>query len=357
MSAVPVHFAFIFPGNPETLTGGYTYGRRIIEASKALGASVDVIPLPDGYPTPDTSNLEKTDDILTAIPDDTLVVFDGLAFSALPGLVGKHASRLRFVALVHHPLADESGISSDQRRSLFDSEKASLKHAQRVIVSSPFTRNRLQDFDVEPARCDVVEPGIDDAPFNAVRDDANPVRLLYVASLTERKGHLDLFEVLHMLNSDDWRLDLVGPADLAPEYGETVLAAAKAFGSAVHYHGPLTESELSDLYKKADIYVSPAKYEGYGMALATAVVHGLPIIAVDGGAVSTTPAGMAAQLVFPDEPVGFSYALKSAITDPEERKRLAEQSRSFRSHLKGWEDQARKFLDTLRIAEGKPAIG
>lgn len=348
MNQDPARFTFVFPGDPETLTGGYTYGRRIVEACRSLGASVTVLALPNGYPVPDEDNLARTEQILAAIPDGSLVVFDGLAYSAVPELVTRHAQRLRFVALVHHPLADETGASCEDRRRLFDSEKTSLSHARAVIVSSPFTRIRLQDFNVEPARCFVVEPGIDDAPFNDVREDANPVRLLYVASLTERKGHLDLFEALHMLTGWNWKLDLVGPADLAPDYGVTVLDAAKAFGAAVRYHGALPEAELADLYRDADLYVSPAKYEGYGMALAKAVVHGLPIIAVDGGAVSTTPAGHAANLVPVDDPAGLAQALQQAISDPADRKHLAHQSRAARAGLMDWMDAGRKFLDILK---------
>ena len=348
MSSGAPDFTFVFPGDPETLTGGYTYGRRIVAACQALGAAVEILALPNGYPVPDAENLARTEDIIDAIPDDTLVVFDGLAFSALPALVAKHASRLRFVALVHHPLADETGVPAEKRWHFFESEKDSLSHAKSVIVSSPFTKIRLKDFGVEPDRCHVVEPGIDTAPFNDIRDNADPVRLLYVASLTERKGHLDLFEALHTLNSSHWVLDLVGPADLAPEYGAKVLEAAKAFGASVHYHGPLPESALADLYREADLYVSPAKYEGYGMALASAVVYGMPIIAVDGGAVATTPAGHAANLVPVDDPAMLAQALRQAITDPSERQRLAQRSRETRAGLNDWTDAGRKFLTALK---------
>lgn len=340
-------FTFVFPGDSNTLTGGYTYGRRIIEACRTHGATVTVIDLPSGYPDPHTDVLAETDRIIADIPDNTMVVFDGLAYGALPLLAAEHAERLRLVALVHHPLADETGLSPHDQLRLFESERLSLSHTQAVIVSSPFTKARLQDFGIDAKRCMVVEPGIDDAPFNEVRKDADTVRMLYVASLTERKGHLDLFEALHSLRDLSWTLDLVGPDDLAPDYAAMVLQAAKPFGTAVQYHGPLPESDLVDLYRKADLYVSPAKYEGYGMALATAVVYGLPIIAVDGGAVASTPAGHAARLVSADDTAGFALSLQRAITEPEKRTRLAAQSRAARAQLTDWTEAGRKFLDAL----------
>lgn len=344
-------FTFVFPGNPETLTGGYTYGRRIIEACRSLGAAVTVVSLPNGFPAPDETTLKETAAIIAGIPDDTVVVIDGLAYGALPELAQAHGQRLRIVALVHHPLADETGLSPAQQQRLFENESSSLAEARCVIVSSPFTKTRLQDFGVNPAVCFVVEPGIDSAPFNDVRPGPTPLRLLYVASLTERKGHLDFFEALQMLNINNWALDLVGPAKLAPEYGRRVLAAAKPLGDAIQFHGALPESELVQLYRTADLYVSPAKYEGYGMALATAVVHGLPIIAVDGGAVASTPAGKAARLVSVDDIPGLAQALREAIESPTARESLAQRSRAARNELTDWSDAGQRFLAALRTLD------
>lgn len=344
-------FTFIFPGDPETLTGGYTYGRRIVESCRASGTDVTVVALPDGFPEPDEAVISQSRRVVAGIPDGTLVVFDGLAFGALPELVAEHRKRLRFVALVHHPLADETGLSQDVQKRHFERERTSLSHARCVIVSSPFTRTRLQDFGVDPDACFVVEPGIDDAPFNDVSPSPAHPRLLYVASLTERKGHLELFRALQSLERDDWSLDLVGPGHLAPEYGARVLEAAKPFGEKVRFHGALPEAALADLYRSTDLYVSAAKYEGYGMALATAVVHGLPVIAVNGGAVASTPAGKAARLVSVDDIPGLAQALQQAMDDPSERIRLAQQSRAARKLLGGWMEAGQDFLTALRSVE------
>ncbi|MEQ9488187.1 MAG: glycosyltransferase family 4 protein [Alphaproteobacteria bacterium] len=341
-------FTFIFPGDPETLTGGYTYGRRIVESCRASGVDVTVIALPDGFPEPDETVVSQSRHIVSGIPDGTLVVFDGLAFGALPDLAADHGKRLRFVALVHHPLADETGLSPEAQKRHFERERTSLTHARCVIVSSPFTKIRLQDFGVDPEACFVVEPGIDDAPFNDVRPAPPHPRLLYVASLTERKGHLDLFKALQSLQRDDWSLNIVGPDDLSPEYGTKVLEAAKPFGEKVRFHGALPEAALADLYRSADLYVSPARYEGYGMALATAVVYGLPIVAVNGGAVASTPAGKAARLVSVDDIHGLAQALQQAMKDPTERARLSQQSRAARMLLGGWMEAGQDFLTALR---------
>ena len=71
---------------------------------------------------------------------------------------------------------------------------------QRVIATSAFTAERLADYGVLPSQIHVVEPGVSPAPLAASvtrhEEDAEPARLLCVASLTPRKGHEVLIEAL-----------------------------------------------------------------------------------------------------------------------------------------------------------------
>ena len=104
----------------------------------------------------------------SALPDGALVVADGLAFGALPELAQRHAQRLRWVALVHHPLALETGLDAAQaQRACSTASAAPWRLARRVIVTSASTARALADYAVPAARIDVVEPGTDPAPLAA----------------------------------------------------------------------------------------------------------------------------------------------------------------------------------------------
>ena len=105
--------------------------------------------------------------MVDALPDGALAVVDGLAFGVLPELAQRHAQRLRWVALVHHPLSLETGLDAAQQRALFESERRALASARGVIVTSPSTARALAAFDVAASRIAVVEPGTEPAPLAA----------------------------------------------------------------------------------------------------------------------------------------------------------------------------------------------
>ena len=67
------------------------------------------------------------------------VVVDGLALGALPEAAEKIARRAPLVALVHHPLALETGLSPADAQKLFESERKALAAARSVIVTSRAT--------------------------------------------------------------------------------------------------------------------------------------------------------------------------------------------------------------------------
>lgn len=344
---------FIFPGNPETRTGGYAYGREIVAAMRRAGASVAVVALPDGFPNPTPKTRAESEALLAAIPDGAGVIFDGLAFSVLPDQAAQLARRTVLVALIHHPLSDESGLDENEASHLFKSEKESLRFARHVLVTSGFTAKRLRDFDVGEDRVTVIEPGTEPAPLAEGSGPGGPVALLAVASVTPRKGYLDLLAALGAISDLDWRLDCVGGLEMDAEHARQVLAQAETFGDRVRFHGALPPDALPALYEKADLYVSPSHYEGYGMAIAEAAASGLPILAASGGAVPFTTAGEAARLYEPGDVAALSVALRDLIGDEGARRQLREKSLLAREALPTWDMSGERCRDLLHRLAGE----
>ena len=339
---------FIFPGNPDTRTGGYAYGREVVAAMRRAGGTVEVVALPNGFPVPSDDIRHRAAEILKSIPNGAPVIFDGLACGALPEETAALAERTCVAALVHHPLAEESGLEESESSLLFQSEKRSLDHVRHVIVTSGFTARRLRDYGVEESRVTVIEPGTETAPLAPGTYPDGPVSLLAVASVTPRKGYPDLLQALDPLQDMDWRLDCVGGLEMDPSHAKRVLEQAADFGGRVRFHGALPPEALPDLYDGADLFVSPSHYEGYGMAIAEAAARGLPILAASGGAVPFTTAGRAAQLVEPGDIAGLSDALKGLIGNADARQALRKKSLNARKELPTWDESGMRGLALMQ---------
>ncbi len=181
--------AFTVPGDLATPTGGYAYDRRMIAELGALGWRIEVVNLGDGFPQPAPDIRAAAAATLAALSPRQPIVIDGLAFGVLPQAAGMLQSSHALVALVHHPLALEAGLSVAEAAALRASERSALACARHVIVTSAATARLLSaEYEVAPARLSVVAPGTDRAAAKE-RVPHGAVALLAVGSLVPRKGY------------------------------------------------------------------------------------------------------------------------------------------------------------------------
>ena len=354
------HCIFLAPGDWQSATGGYIYDRHIARGLRAAGWTVDVRSPGDMFPLPDDAARAQAGGVIAALPDGALVVADGLAFGALPEVVAQHAERLRWVALVHHPLSFESGLSPGERTALFDSERRALAHARHVIVTSPSTARALAAFDVPAARIRVIEPGTDPAPRahggGAVASAGEgALCLLCVATVTARKGHAVLLGALAGLQDRPWRLHCAGSLTRDADTVAAVRDAAARHGIAdrVVWHGEVDAARLAALYAAADLFVLPSFHEGYGMALAEALARGLPVISSAAGAIVDTVPADAGVLVPPGDAAALRAALHGAMDSPTQRASLAAGACAAASKLPTWPVASARFAEVLdTVAEG-----
>ena len=133
------HVVFAVPGSLDTPTGGYAYDRRIIAELRQLGWDVECLDIGEGFPSPDEATRSAARSLLLKVPDGQPIVLDGLALGVLPDVVAEVASRHPLLALVHHPLALEWGLSAERADVLRRSEQAALAAVREVVVTSPAT--------------------------------------------------------------------------------------------------------------------------------------------------------------------------------------------------------------------------
>lgn len=338
--------AWLQPGPLDTRTGGFIYNRRIMAA---LDEDLQLVELGGGFPEPLPAERRDAARRLADLPNGTITIIDGLALGVLPDEAAAEAERLCLIGLVHHPLALETGLSSQRARAFADSERRALAQVRQVIVTSDATATGLADYGVPDDKIDVVKPGTDPAPL-ANRLDEGPVRLLCVATLTPRKGHSVLIAALAQLSDLHWVLDCYGSLDRDPVCASDVRRQIERLGLAdrIHLHGERDPGDLSDAYAAASTLVLPSFHEGYGMALAEALARGLPIVSTSAGAIPDTVPSDAGLLVPPGDADRLATALRTVISDLAVRQRLAEGAASARAALPTWPVQAARFGDILR---------
>jgi glycosyltransferase involved in cell wall biosynthesis len=286
---------------------------------------------------------------LHAVTPGTLIVIDGLASGVLPDAVAALSRQHPVVALVHHPLAFETGLSPHQAQAFRLSETQALRHVRHVIVTGPSTaKDLVRSFAVAPTSIDVVCPGTAPAPL-AQGSRSETLHLLSVGSVTPRKGFDVLLAALQPLSALPWTLSIAGdltrddnaPAQLARDIERF------GFQQRVHTLGAVSDTQLDALYRNTDVFVLASLFEGYGMAYAEALARGLPVIGTTGGAIPDTVPKEAGLLVPPGDAQSLTEALRAVIQDKDLRVRLSQGAQRAALQQPTWEQTVKKFSAVL----------
>jgi len=329
------NITFAYPGNLSLNTGGYAYDRRVIAGLLESGWSVQRLSLGEGFPAPSPEMKREAERRLSALPDGGLVIIDGLAFGVLDEWAEREARRLRIVALVHHPLALETGLDSTQQSRFHDCERHALSFARHVIVTSPMTARELEaHYGVHPHQITVAIPGTDPAPIATGNGD--PPHIISIGTLTPRKGHDVLVSALKAMEHLPWRATIIGSQTLNPETATLLRRQVEALGLADRISLAGECDDTRALLAGADIFALASRFEGYGMVFAEALSQGLPIIACRTGAIPEVVPEDAGLLVPVDDVGAFAQALHSLLTDKTLRRAKAEAARRAGAQLPGW---------------------
>jgi len=370
---------FLVPGDLETITGGYGYDRRLIAGLRALGWQVAVHSLDPGFPHPSAPALEHAARLLAQLQDGARVLIDGLALGAMPEVIRPHSARLALLALVHHPLAAETGLEPGDAHALGCAERRALQAVRHVLVTSAATRHALHAYGVAPERISVLEPGTDPAPLaqpdprgeldqgappahlgdGPLRQpgDGATLRLLCVATLIPRKGHDVLFEALAPLAPLHWHLTCVGSLTRDHSTAARLRSQLERLGltGRVTLAGEVDAAALAGHLQSADLFVLPTRFEGYGMAVAEALAHGLPVISTPTGGIAGLIGTDAGLLVPPDDADALRVALTRVLCEPQLRVRLARGAAAARLKLPRWQHTCERLSQILEQLGAQPA--
>ncbi len=339
---------FVVPGPLDQRSGGTGYDRRIIAELRKTGRIIQVAELPGPFPFCDAAAMRAAQAVLETAADGASVIIDGLALPAFGPVLGAHRAPLRLIALIHHPLARETGLRQADCAQLFETERAHLRHVDRIITTSPATAKLLCAYSICTDRIRIVMPGTDPVSPTMRSENQTP-RLICVASAIARKGHATLIAALAACAALDWNLDCLGALDRDAAVTAEIRALIHRHGleKRISLHGEAGDNALAAAYAGADVFVLASALEGYGMAFAEALAHGLPIVGSGEGAVRDTVPQAAGLIVPVGDIAALSGALARVIANPMLRATLAAGARVAARRLPDWRQAARAFALAL----------
>ncbi|WP_108815403.1 glycosyltransferase [Loktanella sp. Alg231-35] len=100
-------------------------------------------------------------------------------------------------------------------------------------------------------------------------------RLLFLGRLHPKKGLAYLFDAMERLPSG-FVLDIFGTGDA--DYVAKLRKSAKRLNGRVTLHGHVGGAAKAMAFARADLFVLPSHSENFGIAVAEALAHGLPVI-------------------------------------------------------------------------------
>jgi glycosyltransferase involved in cell wall biosynthesis len=361
MSLRSVHF--VLPGgvdDPTAPSGGNAYDRRVSLDLPGFGWQVHKHAVPGDWPRPGAAARAELAQTLRDLPDDTVVLLDGLVACGVPEIVVPEAERLRLAVLVHLPLGDETGLDPAVATELDARERAVLRAVPAVVATSDWAVRRLvSHHGLAPDRVHVAAPGADIAPLASGTDGVS--RLLCVAAVTPRKGQHRLVEALASVTDLPWSCVCVGGLTQDPQYvaGLRVLIRRYGLQDRLHLAGPQSGAVLDASYNAADLMVLTSYAETYGMAVTEALARGIPVLATDVGglpeAVGRAPdGGVPGILVPPEDPRALAAELRCWFGEADVRRRLKAAARGRRSALNGWATTARSLAAVLGRLPNEP---
>lgn len=346
-------------GSLETLSGGYLYDRKMVEALRAAGDEVQVVSLPwRSYPLHLTDNFRQS--LLNRLLDlqiDVLVQ-DELNHPSLFLLNERLRARApyRIIGLVHHLRISEAHprLWMPVYRAV---ERRYLRSVDGFILNSRTTQGIVEGMvgRVRPAVVaypagDRLPVAIDAGAIATRAMESGPLRILFLGNVIPRKGLHVLLAALGRLPAAEWTLDVVGGFQADAPYARRMQAAVqrRGWGTRVTFHGPIADGNLLPILLRSHVLAMPSQYEGFGIAYLEGMGAGLPAIATTAGAAGEIVAdGETGYLIPPGDAGRLAEALAGLHADRASLARQGSAARQRYAAHPGWEEsmrQVRVFL-------------
>lgn len=209
-------------------------------------------------------------------------------------------------------------------------EQTMCDHADKIIaVSNACKKDIIEAYNISDNKVEVIPNGVDRSCFNSnvpyekiclnFGIDLHKPTILTASRITKQKGIDYLLDVLKYLD-EDWQVVLVlNSADtksLENEIKRSLNSLSKT-KNIIWISDKIPINVLAGLYNKADLFISTAQYEPFGLTVAESICCGTPVIARATGGICEVLANNSAGQLCPINmpPQDFSNLINLFLLD------------------------------------------
>ena len=287
-------------------------------------------------------SLWRTKNIVKQLADDKVQIYHGLS-GELP--LGLKNSGIKSVVTIHdliflrHP---EYYHWIDRKIYTWKFHQT-IKQADKIIAVSECTKRDILEFGkINPEKIEViyqscnpkftVTPSVQDIESTTIKYNLPKRYLLCVGTIEERKNLILAVKSLKFL-PEDIHLVAVGKKT---KYADKVKKQADKIGVShrLHLLSGVNDDELNVIYKNAEVFVYPSRYEGFGIPIIEAIFCGLAVVACTGSCLEEA-GGPNCSYVSPDDTEGMAASIMFLLNNEEERKKRITSSLEYVQKYKG----------------------
>ena len=236
---------------------------------------------------------------------------------------------------------------------------------ERVLtISQASTRDIIEDFGIDSARCRMVSNGINLDVFQPQPEIARkPDKLITTLSAdVPLKGISYLLEALAELRKERPNLELTVIGSPRRDSGTADLIHRLGLEAAVHFTGRVQDVEIARRYAESTVAVVSSLYEGFGFPAGEAMACEIPLVSTRGGALPEVvgEGGDTGVLVEPGSVRALAAGIRALLdASLDARTRMGKAARARVIENFTWRRTAERHVEVYRelIAERAHARG
>lgn len=175
--------------------------------------------------------------------------------------------------------------------------------------------------------------------------------ILFLSRLHYKKRPELLLQTLHQLKQQNHHFHLLIAGTGEPDYTQQLKQLTISLGltNCVSFTGLVLGAEKDLLLQGSDFFVLPSYSENFGIAVAEALICGLPVIITPGIQIASDVVAAEAGLVVEGAEKPLGEAIAQLLTNPKLRQELGERGRNFAKSQYSWRTTAQNLIPAYEM--------